>query len=55
MAARYILGTLSIVFLILGFARAARERRIGPAARTWLIIGLIFGAVSLWSAVTAPR
>jgi len=55
MAARYILGTLAIVFLILGLARAAREGRLGPAARTWLVIGLMFGAVSLWLAFTAAR
>lgn len=55
MAARYILGTLAIVFLILGLARAVREGRLGSAARTWLVIGLMFGAVSLWLAFTAAR
>jgi hypothetical protein len=55
MAARYILGILAIVFLLLGLVRAAREGRIGPAARTWLVIGLMFGAVSLWLRLTGAR
>jgi hypothetical protein len=54
MAARYVLGTLAILFLVLGGIRIARERRVGPAARTWLLIGLIFGAVSLWLRYTGP-
>jgi hypothetical protein len=49
MAAQSILGCLSVLFLVLATVRALRERRIGPATRTWLIIGMIFGAVSLWS------
>lgn len=48
MAARYILGLLAIVFLTLGSVRSIRDRQIGPAARTWLLIGLIFGIVSAW-------
>jgi hypothetical protein len=34
---------------VLAIVRVVRERTLGPAARTWLIIGVIFGAVSLWS------
>jgi hypothetical protein len=54
MAARYILGCLSVVFLVAAAVRVARERAVGPAARTWLIIGMIFGAVSLWTWLSAP-
>jgi hypothetical protein len=46
MAARYVLGSLSVVFLALGTLRWVRDRRVGPAARTWLLIGLIFGFVA---------
>jgi hypothetical protein len=49
MAARDILGLLAVVFLILGGLRAIREGRVGPTARTWLMIGMIFGAVSAWT------
>lgn len=49
MAARYILGCLAVVFLIAAAARSIREGKLGPAARTWLLIGVIFGLVSVWS------
>jgi hypothetical protein len=45
MAAQYILGPLAVVFLILGGLRWARDGSVGPAARTWLTIGVIFGVV----------
>lgn len=48
MEARYILGGLAVVFLVLGGLRSAEEGKIGPAARTWLMIGVIFGVVSVW-------
>ncbi len=48
MAVRYILGSLAIVFLVLGGVRSLKEGRVGPAARTWLTIGVIFGLVSAW-------
>ncbi|MGH8137953.1 MAG: hypothetical protein ACREVV_07130 [Steroidobacteraceae bacterium] len=56
MPARYILGSLSVVFLVLGATRALREGHVGPAARTWLMIGAIFGAVSIgsWLFARAP-
>jgi len=50
-AAKYILPTLSTVFLLLARLRIQREAgRILPASRTWLLIGIIFGLVSayLW-------
>jgi len=30
-------------------AKSIREGKLGPAARTWLTIGVIFGLVSVWS------
>jgi uncharacterized membrane protein len=48
-AAKYILGALSVVFLCLGGTRLARDAgRLGPASKTWLLIGVIFAAVSVW-------
>jgi hypothetical protein len=44
MAAKYILAALSVLFLILTFARGARA----PQARTWLLIAVIFGIISAW-------
>jgi len=48
MAANYILGCLAVVFLALGGLRSAHDGKVGPAARTWLMIGVIFGVVSAW-------
>ncbi len=48
MAAQYILGCLAVVFLVFGGLRSAREGKVGPAARTWFMIGVIFGVVSAW-------
>jgi drug/metabolite transporter (DMT)-like permease len=55
MAAGDILGLLAVVFLVLGGLRAVREGRVGPAARTWLMIGVIFGVVSAWTWLTGPH
>jgi hypothetical protein len=56
MPARYILGALSVLFLVLGGLRVVREGgRIDPAARTWLLIALIFSVVSVWIWVSRPR
>ena len=55
MAAKTILGALALLFLVLGGLRALRDGRIGPAARTWLLIGLIFSAVTLWLTYTATH
>jgi hypothetical protein len=55
MWARYILGVLAVVFLVLGTVRVLRNGRIEPAARTWLTIGLVFGAVSAWLWLSAVR
>jgi hypothetical protein len=40
---------LAVVFLALALARTARTGSfVHPQSRTWLIIALIFGAVSAW-------
>ena len=48
MAAKYILAVLAVVFLVFGAWRAATSGRRHPQARTWLLIAVIFGGVSLW-------
>ncbi len=55
MWARYILGVLAVVFLLLAGTRSLREGRIAGAARTWLTIGLIFGLVSTWLWLSTGR
>ena len=49
MAAKYILAGLAIVFITLAARRMAQQPG-APAgqARTWLLVGAIFGAVSVW-------
>jgi len=45
----YVFGALAAVFIGLAIARAGRDASwLGPQSRTWLIIGMIFAAVSLW-------
>jgi hypothetical protein len=48
MAAKYILALLSVVFLIAGARRLARDGQLHPQSRTWLLIGVIFAVVSGW-------
>ena len=49
MATKYILATLSVVFLARAVIRMANSSRgAHPQVRTWLLIGVIFGAVSAW-------
>ena len=49
MAAKIILAVLSAVFLVAGAVRLLRDGgRIGPASKTWLLVGTIFAAVSIW-------
>ncbi len=56
MAATYILGALAAVFLALGVARLVRDGgNLGPAARTWLLIGVIFAGVSAYLWYVLPR
>ena len=49
MAAKYILGALAILFLIAGISRRGQIQ--GP---TWLLVAVIFGAVSGWLFFSAP-
>jgi hypothetical protein len=49
MNARYILGALAIVFFVLAVRGLTGGRPFAAArARTWLLVALIFGAVSLF-------
>ena len=48
MAAKYILAALSVVFLALAIMRLPRGGVVHPQSRTWLLIGVIFAAVSSW-------
>jgi hypothetical protein len=49
MLAKYILAAVGAVFLLLALGRIVKDGgRVGPASRTWLIIAIVFGAVSLW-------
>jgi NO-binding membrane sensor protein with MHYT domain len=45
--AQYILAVLAAAFLIAGALRRMTGGP-GPQARTWLLVGAIFAAVSLW-------
>jgi len=47
MPAKYILATLALAFLLAGAGRHV-TRGPNPQARTWLLVGAIFAAVSLW-------
>ena len=49
MSARLILSVLAVVFLLFALSRMGRNKgRIDAASRTWLLIAVIFGAVSAW-------
>ena len=49
MAAKYILGLLCAAFLMATLWRLSRDGfKLGPASRTWLMIAVLFGAVSAW-------
>jgi len=45
---RWLFPVLSAAFAVAALLRLARRRRIDPAARTWLLLALIFGLVSGW-------
>jgi bacteriorhodopsin len=47
-AAQYILAVLACAFLLAGAMGLARSGLSHPQSRTWLLIGIIFGAVSAW-------
>ena len=49
MAAKYILALLAAAFLLAALWRLSRDGfKLGPASRTWLMIAVLFGAVSAW-------
>jgi hypothetical protein len=49
LATKYILAALAALFLAAAAIRLLRTRnRADPGARTWLIIAVIFAAVSGW-------
>ena len=48
MLTKYILGALSLVFLTLALVRMAGGGPKRAQSRTWLLIGVIFGVVSVW-------
>jgi hypothetical protein len=49
MLTKYILGGLAVVFLALALIRMGGSgAKANPQVRTWLTIGVIFGAVSVW-------
>lgn len=54
MATRYILAALSVIFLAAALARRFRGSADGGGqARTWLVIAVVFAAVSIWLFVVA--
>jgi hypothetical protein len=47
--AKYILAVVSLAFLTAGGGRLVRNRgALSAQCRTWLLVGVIFGLVSLW-------
>ncbi len=49
MAARYILGALSFIFVAAAVIRWLQDHgQITPASRTWGLVGVIFALVSIW-------
>ena len=49
MAAKYILAVLAVAFLAAALIRVSRGGGIShPQTRTWLLIAVIFAAVSAW-------
>ena len=49
MAARYILAAVAVVFLAAALMRLSRGGGFAhPQTRTWLLVAIIFAAVSAW-------
>ena len=44
-AAKYIFAGLAALFIVMGLARGGPSH---PQSRTWLLVGVIFGAVAAW-------
>jgi hypothetical protein len=48
-AAKYILGVVAVAFLAAALMRLSRGGGMGhPQTRTWLLVAVIFAAVSAW-------
>jgi hypothetical protein len=45
---KWLFPVLAILFAVVAAIRFMRERRFGPAVRTWLILAMMFAAVSAW-------
>jgi hypothetical protein len=48
MAARYMLAGLAVAFLVASLVPLVCRRALDPRRKTWLVIGLIFAAISVW-------
>lgn len=49
MAAKFILAALAAIFLTAALWRLVRDGfKLAPASRTWIMVALIFTAVSAW-------
>jgi hypothetical protein len=49
MYAKHILAALAVVFIVMAFRRLGQAGGASSGqARTWFLVGAIFGAVSLW-------
>jgi hypothetical protein len=48
LAAKYILIVLAALFFLASIMSVAREGRLTLQSRTWLLVTLIFAAVSAW-------
>ncbi|MEP7306570.1 MAG: hypothetical protein ABJA98_13720 [Acidobacteriota bacterium] len=49
MAAKYILAVLAVTFLAAAIMRMSRGGGVShPQTRTWLLVGVLFSAVSVW-------
>jgi hypothetical protein len=48
MLAKYILGVVGLIFLVLGGARVAGGPARRAQGRVWLVVGGIFAVVSVW-------
>jgi len=47
-AAKYILAVVAVAFLVAGLTRGPKPGVPGGQARTFLLVGAIFAAVSAW-------
>ena len=48
MAAKYILAVVAVALLVAGVTRGSKPGVPGGQARTFLLVGTIFAAVSAW-------